>query len=116
MAFDELKQNLKEADKDIHSYVKNSESYIYLKSFKMAMLFVTAVAQTVLVGALVLLALFILAMAASFGLGVLLNNTFYGFLIVGGCIVLATLIVYALRRQINKPIIRKFSENFFDKS
>ena len=114
MAFDELKQNLKEADGNVHSYAKNSEAYIYLKSFKIVMLFVTAFAQAVLIGALVLLALFILAMAASFGLGALLNNTFYGFIIVGTFILLVALIVYVLRKRINKPIIRRFSSTFFD--
>lgn len=116
MAFEDLKQNLREADANLHSYVENSEAYVYLKSFKIVMRLVTAFAQCVLVGALVLLALFILAVAASFGLGTLLDNTFYGFIIVGICIALVAFIAYAFRHKINKPILRKFSSNFFDQS
>jgi uncharacterized membrane protein YdbT with pleckstrin-like domain len=116
MAFNELKQNIKEADDIIHSYLKNSESYVYLKSFKIVMMLVTSIAQTVLVGALMLLALLILALAASFGLGQLLENTFLGFVIVGVFVLIITMFVYVFRKQINKPIIRKFSKTFFDKS
>lgn len=115
MAFEDLKQDLWEAQDNMQSYLENSEEYVYLKSFKIAMALVTAFAQLLLVGALGLLSLFVLAFAASFGLGQLLDNTFYGFLIVGAFILIVTIITYVLRKKINKPILRKFSKSYFDR-
>ncbi len=116
MAFEELKQDLWEAQENVQSYLENSEKYIYLKGFKISMTLVTAFAQILLIGAIALLALFILALAASFGLGQLLDNSFYGFLIVGVFVIIVLIIAYALRNKINKPIIRKFSKSYFDKT
>lgn len=115
MAFKELKQDLWEAQDNVQSYLENSEKYVYLKSFKISMALVTEFAQIILVGALALLTLFILALGASFGLGQLLDNTFYGFLIVGAFILVVTIIAYLLRKKLNKPIIRKFSKSYFDR-
>ncbi len=115
MAFKELKQDLWAAQDNVQSYFENSEEYIYLKGFKVSMTLVTAFAQTLLVGALGLLALFVLSLAASFGLGQLLDNTFYGFLIIGMFALIIVIVAYVLRKKINKPILRKFSKSYFDK-
>ena len=116
MAFEELKEDLLEAQDNVQSYLENSEDYIYLKSFKISMAFVTAFAQLLLVGALALLTLFILALAASFGIGLFLDNMYHGFLIVGAILLIVVFFVYLLRKKIDKPIIKKFSNSYFDKS
>lgn len=115
MAFEELKHDLNEAQNNVQSYIKNSEEYVYLKSFKIAMKLVTSFAQVLLIGALVMLAAFVLALAASYGLGHLLKSTFYGFLIVGVLMSFIAIIGYVLRKKLNQSIIRKFSKVYFDR-
>ncbi len=114
MAFDELKKDLMEADADVRSYLENSEEYLKLRIFKIFMHALTASTQALLVGAVALLALFLLSMAVSFGIGQWLNNTFYGFLIVGGCYSMVGIICYLLRDRLNGPLIRRFSSYYFD--
>ena len=103
-----------EADADMRSYLENSEEHLKLKVFKVSMKAITAIAQALLVGAIVLLALFVLSLAASYGIGQALDNTFYGFLIVGSFYLVAGLVCYLLRHKLNAPLIRKFSEFYFD--
>jgi Zn-dependent protease with chaperone function len=115
MVFDELKENLLEADINARSYVENTEEYFKLKGFKALMKGITYMARVVFIGALALLALLMLSLAGSLGLGQLLDNTIYGFLIVGLIYVLIAIIVYVFRDRINKPLLRIFSEYYFDK-
>ncbi|AKA34224.1 hypothetical protein [Flagellimonas lutaonensis] len=114
MAFEELKSDLMEAEADMRSYLKHSEEYIELKIFQVFMKSVASLAQTLLVGATVFLALLLLSFAAAFGLGQLLQNTFHGFLMVGGFYVLVALLCYLFRNRLNGPLLRRFSEFYFD--
>ncbi len=114
MAFDEMKKDLMEADADIRSYLENSEEYIKLKIFKVLMGVLISGAQFMLVGALALLALFILSFAASFAIGQALESNFYGFIIIGGIYVVIAILCYVFRERLNEPLLRKFSKQYFD--
>lgn len=114
MAFDELKQDLTAAEADVRSYLENSEEYLKLKIFKVLMGMITATAQLLLVGALSLLALFVLSFAAAYAIGHELQNDTLGFVIVGMFYALIALLCYFLRDRLNKPLLRKFSKNYFD--
>jgi hypothetical protein len=114
MAFDELKSNLAEADASFRSYLDSSKEYYKLKGFKFIMQGVTAFSQILLIGVAALLTLFFLSLAASYGIGQLLDNTFLGFLIVGIFYLLLGVIFYALRHRLNRPLLQKFSEFYFD--
>lgn len=115
MAFTKLKDTLAEADLDVRSYLKHSEEYLQLKVFKVLMRLVTAFVQTALVGSMLLLALFIFALAASYGIGQAMGNTWYGFVVVGLFFVLFALFCYLLRKKINKPLLSFFSKHYFDR-
>lgn len=115
MDFDNFKDTLAETDSDIRSYLKNSEAYLQLKVFKVLMRLVTAFVQVFLVGSMLLLALFVVALGVSYGIGQLLDNIWYGFAIVGAVFIFLALLSYLLRKQINKPIISFFSRHYFDK-
>lgn len=116
MAFEELKENLDQAEARVRSYVRLSTDYYQLKGFKIMMHGIVAFSKVLLVGTIGILALFFLSLAASFGIGQILDNTFYGFLCVGGFYTLAGILAYVFRRKLNKPIIRKFSAYYFDES
>ncbi|WP_111707688.1 hypothetical protein [Lutibacter citreus] len=115
MAFEKLKENVLETDVNIHGYIKSSEEYIKLKSFKVLMLGVTYITKMLILGALVCMSLLILSFAAAFRLAQVLDNTFYGFLIVGLFHVLILILVYFLRDKFNGPLLRKFSKYYFIK-
>lgn len=114
MVFDELKENLAEADVSFRSYLDSSKEYYKLKGFKFIMQGVSAFSHILLIGMAALLTLFFLSFAASYGIGQLLDNTFLGFLIVGVFYLLLGIIFYRLRRKLNRPLLQKFSEFYFD--
>src|SRR5690606_9096914 len=107
-------ENLSQMDAEFHSLIDSSREYYKLRAFKFLMKSVSALAKWVCLGFIALLALFILSFAASYGIGQALNNTFYGFLIVGLFYVLVGILFYLLRKKIDSPLLRKFSEYYFD--
>ncbi|MEQ8218731.1 MAG: hypothetical protein RH981_10870 [Arenibacter sp.] len=114
MALEELKRDLTEAEADVRSYLENSEEYAKLKVFKVLMEFVTIFAQTLLIGALALLALVLLSWAASNALNETLKSAYLGFLLVGIGYILIAFICYFLRNRLSGPLLRTFSKHFFD--
>ncbi|MCF6295357.1 MAG: hypothetical protein L3J25_06675 [Flavobacteriaceae bacterium] len=115
MAFEELKKSLLEVDINVRSYIESNKEYYQLKGFKVLMKGITSLTKLLLVGSVVLLAMLFLSFAAAFGIGQALDNTFYGFLIVGAFFVLVSIILYLLRNKLDKPLLKKFSKYYFDK-
>lgn len=114
MVFEEIKQDLTEVEADVRSYLENSEEYLQLKVFKIFMTYVTASAQILLVGIILVLALFAISIGASLALNEKLDSFYLGFIIVGGIYVLIAILCYFLRDGLNGPLLRKFSKNYFD--
>jgi succinate-acetate transporter protein len=116
MAFEELKHDFSEIDKEVSAYVEHSLEYARLKSFKISMVLVTYFAKVVLVGVFAILTLLFLSLAAAFALGEAFDNQLYGYLTVGLVYLILALIGLALRDRLNKPILRMFSKYYFDES
>lgn len=114
MALEEIKRDLTEAEADVRSYLANSEEYAKLKIFKVVMELVTVFAQTLLIGALALLALVLLSWAASNALNTAMESTYLGYLLVGMAYILIAFICYSLKDKLNGPLLRTFSKHFFD--
>ncbi len=114
MAFDELKQDLMEANADIKSYLEYSEEYLKLKAFKLVMVVLTSFTRAFLVGAVAMVALLFLSTAASLALGAAMQNTIYGFLLVGLFYAIVAVVLLVFRARLDRPILRKFSKHFFE--
>lgn len=114
MAFEDIREHVSEADARLRSYVGESMEYYQLKGFKFLMRGITTVSKTLFIAAIGIMALFFLSLAASFGIGQWLNNTFYGFLCVGLFYAVLGLLAYFFRDRLNRPLIRKFSEYYFE--
>ncbi len=114
MAFEEVRENFSEAEASARSYIDSTGEYYKLKGFKFLMKGITSFSKILMIGTVAFLALFFLSLAASFGIGQALDNTFYGFLCVGGFYAVVGLVLYLFRQKINKPFLRKFSEFYFD--
>lgn len=115
MAFKELKNDLMEADADIRSYLELTEEYIELKIFKILMRFVTTSIKSILITLGVLFVLFFLSVGVSFAIGDNLNSNYLGFIIVAGFYLVISLLIYLFRKQLNKPILAKFSSHYFER-
>lgn len=114
MAFENVKENLSDAEATIKSYAESSGEYYKLKAFKFLMKGVTSITKGLMVGSFLFLALLFLSFAASYGIGQALGNMFYGFLVIGGLYMLIGILSFVLRNTLNKPLLRKFSEYYFD--
>lgn len=114
MALEELKDNVTEADRNVRSYLKNTEEYYKLKGFKIAMHSITSLIKILMLGSIALLSLFMISFALAHGIGQWLDNIFLGFLIMGGFYILLGWIAYMFRKKLDGRILRKFSEYFFD--
>jgi hypothetical protein len=113
MAFEEMKHHLSELDKRVTSYVDDSLEYIELKGFKVSMVLVTSMVQFFILASIGLLVVLLSSIGAAIAIGDSVGGYQWGFLIVGGFYVVFGLIVYAMRRSINKVILRFFSKKFF---
>ncbi|MEN8789769.1 MAG: hypothetical protein ABF293_03400 [Flavobacteriaceae bacterium] len=116
MAFEEMKHHLSELDKRVTSYVDDSLQYIELKGFKISMVLVTSLVKFFLMASIGLLIILLLSIGVAIAIGESLGGYHWGFLIVGGFYVVIGLIVYAMRRSINKVILRFFSKKIFEET
>ncbi|GEM_PF-337877 len=116
MAFENLKENLSDVDTNVRSYIENSSEYYQLKAFKVLMKSVTSFSKVLLIGAMIMMILFMFSLAASFSIGQIIDNLAYGFAAVGVFYVIIGFIIYLLRDKIDKPLLKIFSNFYFDKN
>ena len=114
MAFEELKENFTEAEASAKSYLESSHQFYKLKGFKVMMKAIVVFAKIASVSVMLVLALLFLSASAAFWAGEALGSNALGFLIVGGFYILIGIIIYLLRHHLNKPLLKKFSEFYFD--
>ena len=114
MSIFDIKEHITEAEDSARSYVDSSIQYYRLKSFKSMMQGMTVPAKVLLLGAMAAMALLLLAIAASFWIGDVLESNAKGFLVVGGFYILIGLFIYMFRKRLETPLLRKFSEFYFD--
>lgn len=116
MAFDNLKENLKDVDTNVRSYIANNQEYYHLKTFKILMKGITSLSKMLLIVAIIFLALFSISLAVSYAIGQALDNMVYGFVIVGVFFIVIGFIVYLLKDRLDKPLLKMFSNYYFDKN
>lgn len=114
MAFEEVKENFSEAEDSARSYIQSSREFYKLKGFKVLMKAVMVFVKIASVGVMVMMALLFLSISAAFWIGTELDKTSLGFLIVGGFYLLVGLVIYLFRHSLRKPLLKKFSEFYFD--
>lgn len=114
MAFDEIKEDLIGAEAEMRSYVETSDEYLRLKIFKILMLFVTSITQSLLIGIGSVFALLFLSFAACLAISESLDSYYGGFIIIGAFYVLVGIMLYIFRKKLNAPILRKFSNYYFE--
>ena len=96
------------------AYVKKTEEYYKLKLFQQISVSISLITKAFIIGGLLFVGLFFLALALALALGEWLDNLALGYLIVAALFLLITVILYYNRQVINKKIIRTLSIKFFD--
>ncbi len=112
--FRKLKENLQQMHGQTKEYIDSNLAYYKLWLFKVITKSVTSLFKLLLIGLALVMLLVFFSIAAALAIGFALDNLVYGFLIIGGVYLMLTLIIYALRSKIDQPIIRKFSEIFYN--
>jgi len=96
------------------AYVESTKKYYELKLFQQLALFSTQSCTLVLYGFSFLLGIIFVAIAGAVALSAYYQSTVLGFLLVGLCFFALMVLIYALRRKIEKSIINKLSKIYFD--
>lgn len=115
MAFEDLKENTEDIQKQTQAYIENSIAYYKLWGFKVAMKSTTVILKFVLIAMSLFLVLLFCSVAGAFAIGEALNSNALGFLIVGGVYLFITGLLFLIKdKVVEGPILEKFSEIFFN--
>lgn len=108
------KEALRNAAQEAQTYIDSTQEMIRLQAFKVSMRLVTALVKSLLVGLLVVVALLFLSVSAALALGLWLGDALWGFLLVGAIYLLAFGLAYRFRDRLDAPVLRHFSDIYFD--
>ena len=115
MAFEEFKEHTENIKDHAKGYIKTNIAYYKLRGFKVTMKSITLIFKFILILSFLGMVLLFCSIAGAFAIGNYLESTTLGFLIVGGLYLIATGILFLFRDKIiEKPILEKFSEIFFN--
>ena len=112
--FESLNNTTDRAVDSAEKYIKTSRAYLRLKVFQQITLSLSLVVKMAIIGALVLLAIIFTAVSAAIAIGNALDSISLGYLIVGACFLLLALVIYYLRKHIERKLIATMSEKYFD--
>lgn len=114
MAFEELKAQAAEAEHHMRRYGNLTVDYYRLKAFKVLMRGLLHMTKGAGLAALALVALAFFSVAGALYLGEVLESTASGFLIVGSLYLVLLIFAYVFRHKLDQPVIRTFSEYYFE--
>lgn len=95
-------------------YVKTSFKYYKLKLFQQLSISVSIVFKALIIGGLALMCILICAIGLALFIGRSTGNYPLGFFMVGLLFLILSIIAYALKHLINKWVIKKLSNKFYD--
>lgn len=109
----QLREQAERLQQDITGLLETQARYYKLWTFRAGMKSLSLLLNGGLLTALCLIALFFFAMAAAFALAAWLDSMTLGFAAAGAIVLALALLAHALRRHIQRPLLRRFSEIFF---
>ncbi|NHF61005.1 hypothetical protein FK220_016760 [Flavobacteriaceae bacterium TP-CH-4] len=112
--FDSLESTSKDAFASGEHFFESSKKYYELRIFKQLAITTTSLVKIVLVGSFCLLGLLFGTVALAIYLGDYFGSLVQGFLTTGVILFCIAIIILLLRKKMDKKIIRKLSETFFD--
>nr|WP_317632048.1 phage holin family protein [uncultured Flavobacterium sp.] len=115
MSINNIKDNIEDIKVHTKQYIDTNIEYYTLLGFKITTKASSFLIKIVLLSLFLLLSLMFLSFAIAFAIGNWVDSYSLGFLIVGGIYLLISLILfYKGGRFIDKPMLKTFSEIFFN--
>ena len=115
MAFKTLSENLEESGAKAQEYIKNTSEYYKLRTFKTVTKGAISLVNFLVLGIFLLLVLLFVSIGIALWLNNVLENSYAGYFIVAGFyIVIMLLLVIFGKKPIEKILLIKFSDMFFD--
>lgn len=115
MAFEELKDNTEDIQKQAQAYIENSVAYYKLWGFKVAMKSTTMILKFALIAIGLMMVLLFCSVGVALAIGNALDNYAFGFLLVGGMYFIFSVLLFLIKDKIVEgPILEKFSDIFFN--
>lgn len=115
MAFEEVKENSEDLLAQAKVFLDSNVSYYKLWLFRATMKSTTMLLKLFLLAVMLVIVTLFFSIAAALAIGYSLDNFALGFLIVGGIYLVLSIIVYKIQDKIVEgPILKKFSEYFFN--
>lgn len=115
MAFKTLSENLEESGAKAQEYIKNTSEYYKLRTFKTVTKGAISLVNFLVLGIFLLLVLLFVSIGVALWLNNVLENSYAGYFIVAGFyIVIMLLLVIFGKKPIEKILLLKFSDMFFD--
>lgn len=112
--FGQIKEALQDMREEAKNLVESNISYYKLWSFKLITKSASMLLKLLLVSIAFVMVLIFFSIAGALAIGYALNNFVYGFLIIGGVYLILGIIAFNLQDKIEKPILKRFSEIFFN--
>jgi len=95
-------------------YIATSYKYTKLKIFQLATVSISTIVKLFLIGSLLSVGMVFLSFAAAIYIGKYFNDIAIGYLFVGLFFLIMSLIIFAMRKLLEKKIIQSMSKIFFD--
>jgi len=96
------------------TYIKKSQEYYTLKVFQQLSASISLVTKVLVIGGLLIIALFFLAFAMAMFIGDSLGNVALGYVITAIAFLLITGVIYLNRHHINNKVVKSLSTKFFN--
>ena len=112
--FGKIKESLNDVQSQTRDFVESNLEYYKLWVFKVITKSASSLFKVVLIGMLLVMVMVFFSVAGALAIGYALGNFIYGFLIVGGVYLVLSIIVYSLKNRIEEPIIKAFSDIFYN--
>ncbi len=112
--FGKIKDNLQEIREEIKSLIESNIDYYKLWAFKVMTKSASMLLKLFLISIAFVMVLIFFSIAGALAIGYALDNFVYGFLIIGGIYLILGIIIFNLKDKIEKPILKIFSEIFFN--
>lgn len=103
-----------EAVKNGEQYYKSSLEYYKLKIFQQLTITLSMFFKLLVIGGLVILGFIFLTIAGAIALGNVLNSMILSCILIGVFLLIVGIIIYFKRNFINRMVIRKASNSFFN--
>ncbi|MBM1107711.1 hypothetical protein JQC67_16260 [Aurantibacter crassamenti] len=109
-----IKQTTAKASIQGENYLETSKRYFELKVFQQLTLAMSFAVKTALIGGLLFLALVFMLVGATIALGNYLKSMVLSTLLISLGLIILALIGYALRKKIDRKVIKNMASEFFE--